>query len=221
MQMTVEKRDNGTVHIEGYVNAIERESRTLRDTNGMPFNEMIMEGTFERAIDNAEKIDLMVDHERVIGDTNTNLELHEDAIGLRASLDTDDPDVVEHADSLRGWSFGFRDAVATLEQRSDKPCLRRITDLILDEVSLIVNKIPAYAGTIAECRDDKCTVKEQRAYVVNEVQVVDTVRQSIDTTYGDVSTTIDHVESSHTYISEPLTDIDYSPFEDRLNALKN
>lgn len=217
MQMRVEKRDN-SVHVEGYVNAVERESRTLRDSNGVPFNEMIMAGTFQKAIDSADKVDLMVDHERTIGDTKTNLQLFEDAIGLRASLDTDDPEIVENADKLRGWSFGFRDAVAVLEPRNGKPILRKVTDFILDEVSLIVNKTPAYAGTLAECRDDACTIKESRSYIVNDVEVVDRVTQFIYSS-GDVETHTSHKEEQNTTIYDHMGDIDYSPYESRIQNL--
>ena len=107
--MKVEIRADDSVHIEGYVNVCERESRPVATPYGK-VNEVIAEGTFQRAVDSAEEVGLMVDHERLIGSTKTGLELSEDAIGLRAELDTSDEEVVEAAKAgkIKGWSFGFR-----------------------------------------------------------------------------------------------------------------
>ncbi len=217
MKMIVEKRAE-CVHIEGYVNAVERESKTLYDSHGNAFNEMIMAGTFQRAIDNADEVLLKVDHERTIGGTKSNLTLMEDAIGLRAVLDTDDAEIVEKADSLKGWSFGFNSAVGTMEERANHAPLRRIDSLVLDEVSLIVNKTPAYAGTLAECRADGCKVTEERAWMESEVEIVDRYRQSENTEAGIQTFEHQHVEVTTETITAP---IDYTEFEGRIAALKN
>ena len=214
--MKVEVRADG-VHIEGYVNVAERESRAVLTPHGK-VNEVINAGVFQRAIAAADEIGLMVDHERQIGSTKTNLALSEDSIGLRADLTTDDDEVVENAKAgkIKGWSFGFRKAVDALEQRADKLPLRRISDLVLDEVSLIINKTPCYSATSVEVRaDEECDI-ETRAYVETNVEVVDRVSK---TTYDDGTQYTDtvHTETTRTHTSVP---VDYSEFENRLNSLR-
>jgi len=214
----VEIRADNTVHIEGYVNVAERESRAVATKYGK-CNELIESGVFQKAIDAGADIELKVDHDRTIGDTSTNLSLSEDAIGLRADLTTDDEEVVESAKAgkIKGWSFGFRKPVDTLEQRADKLPLRRISGLVLDEVSLVIKKNPCYSATSVEVRaDEECEI-EQRAYTELEVVVTDRARV---TTYDDGTQYVDthHVEEQHTHTSLP---VDYSAYENRLNAIKS
>ena len=214
--MKVELRADG-VHIEGYVNVAERESRAVLTPYGK-VNEMIDAGVFKRAIAAADEIGLMVDHDRKIGSTKTNLNLSEDSIGLRADLVTADDEVVENAKAgkIKGWSFGFRNAVDTVEQRADKLPLRHISDLVLDEVSLVINKVPCYSATSVEVRaDEECDV-EMRACVDTTIEVIDRVNVS---TYDDGTqyTDTEHAEITRTHTSTP---VDYSEFENRLNALR-
>ena len=216
--MKVEIRADNSVHIEGYVNVAERESRAVVTPYGK-VNELIEQGVFQRAIDSAEEIELMVDHDRVIGSTKDNLSLSEDAIGLRADLTTTDEEVVADAKAgkIKGWSFGFRKPVDKLEQRADKLPLRRISGLILDEVSLIINKNPVYSATSVEVRaDDEEDVTETRAYTETTVEVVDRVTE---TTYDDGTQYVDtrHTETVETHASIP---VDYAAYEKRLAAVK-
>lgn len=215
--MKVEIRADDSVHIEGYVNVVERESRPVATPYGK-VNEVISEGTFQRAIDNADEIGLMVDHERLIGGTKEGLKLSEDAIGLRAEFDTSDEEVVEAAKAkkFKGWSFGFRKAVDSLEQRAEKLPLRRISDLVLDEVSIIINKNPCYSATSVEVRAEGDVEVEQRAYIETTVEVTD---RTTTTMYDDGHTYVRKDHNEHV-TEETSIDVDYSVYESRLAAIK-
>ena len=145
------------VIIDGYVNAVGRDSRPIRDTKtGERFVEQIVPGAFKRALGRNE-VKLLLDHDesRVLGSTETNLELHEDAIGLRAHAEITDAEVIEKARNkkLRGWSFGFYEQDASEETTGNGMKRRFVEDLILEEVSLIdERKIPCYQGTSIETR---------------------------------------------------------------------
>lgn len=90
--MKVEFRSNGTLHISGYVNAVERDSRVLpakmaHDATG-DFVEQIRAGTFARSLHRRPDVHIKFNHERDIGSVGKNsLSLREDAIGLYASAD--------------------------------------------------------------------------------------------------------------------------------------
>lgn len=88
-----------SVLIEGYVNAVARDSRPMRDRKtGKRFVEQIVPGVFERALRHNE-VQLYLNHDRsrVLGSTSTNLELHEDSIGLHARAEVTDPEVIDKA----------------------------------------------------------------------------------------------------------------------------
>ena len=110
--MRVEIRSSKVI-IDGYVNAVGRDSRPIRDRiTGERFVEQIVPGAFKRALERNEvKLLLNHDENRVLGSTETNLTLYEDEIGLRAHAEVDDAEVVEKArlKKLRGWSFGFKE----------------------------------------------------------------------------------------------------------------
>lgn len=81
--------------------------------------------------------------------------LREDVIGLRAHLETKDPDVVRLAKekSLRGWSFNIMRPQETRAERENDLPLRTITDFDMSEVSLISDKMrPWYESTTVETR---------------------------------------------------------------------
>lgn len=157
--MKIELRNNG-VHLDGYVNAVGRESRELHDLQG-PFIETIKPGAFAKSLEQRSNVGLMLNHKRSL--EPTNLELYEDNIGLRAKLDIDDPEIVELAErsKLTGWSFGF---VAKSDTWDDSHEVRHrtIDELDLQEVS-ILSITPAYIATSIEVRDDDATVHEQRS----------------------------------------------------------
>lgn len=81
--------------------------------------------------------------------------LREDVIGLRAHLETKDPDVVRLAKEkrLRGWSFNIMRPQETRAERENDLPLRTITDFDMSEVSLISDKMrPWYESTTVETR---------------------------------------------------------------------
>lgn len=154
--MRIEIR-NDSVIIDGYVNAVARDSKPLSDGGGKKFFEQIMPGTFQRALDKGGEVRLLLNHEadRLLGSTESNLRLHEDSIGLRAHAVITDPDVMEKARNkrLRGWSFGFYDLNSTEEELPNGMYRRFVDDIELVEVSIIDDqKIPAYDGTSIEAR---------------------------------------------------------------------
>lgn len=159
------------VIIDGYVNAVGRDSRPIRDKKtGECFVEQIVPGAFKRALGRRE-VKLMLNHDREIGSTETNLTLHEDSIGLRAHAEIDDAEVVEKArkKKLRGWSFGFYEMCASEENIRNNMKRRYVEELDLKEVSIIdERKIPCYEGTSIETRAEgseliKTEVIETRA----------------------------------------------------------
>ena len=158
--MKVTIRADNTVEIEGYVNAVGRDSRTLRDEYGYPFVEQIQPGTFANALSRAKtqerEVQMLLDHDanHVIGGTDTNLILEEDSIGLHALASVSDPETVRAAKEkrLQGWSFGFYD-LDYREDYAEGVNRRKITELELVEVSVIDERMtPAYAGTSIHAR---------------------------------------------------------------------
>lgn len=154
--MRIELR-NDSVVIDGYVNAVARDSRPIRDkATGSRFVEQIVPGVFRRALEK-NHVDLLLDHDekRNLGSTETNLTLCEDEIGLRAHAEITDPEVIEKArkKKLRGWSFGFREKDASEEELQNGMKRRYVEEMELVEVSLIdEKKTPCYRGTSVEVR---------------------------------------------------------------------
>lgn len=172
--MRIEVR-NDSVLIDGYVNAVGRDSRPLRNKNGERYVEQIVPGAFKRALDKNE-VKLLLDHDekRNLGSTETNLTLREDAIGLRATAEITDAEAIEKAKSgkLRGWSFGFYEKDASEEDMANGLKRRFVEEMELVEVSIIdEKKIPCYEGTSIETRAEgkeivQSDVLEIRAEVV-------------------------------------------------------
>lgn len=154
--MRVEIRSD-SVLIEGYVNAVARDSRPIRDRKtGKRFVEQIVPGVFERAV-RRNDVDLLLNHDttRVLGSTKTNLTLYEDSIGLRARAEITDPEVIQKAreKKLRGWSFGFLERDASEEELPNGLQRRYVEDMVLKEVSIVdERKLPVYEGTSIETR---------------------------------------------------------------------
>ena len=153
--MKVEVRSDHVL-IDGYVNAVGRDSREIPDRRGS-FVEQVMPGAFARALGKGEPVELRLNHERALGSTaDGTLELAEDSIGLRARAKITDPEVMEKArgKKLRGWSFGFRQPVDEWEEREAAPPRRYLKDFVLTEVTIVDDrKRPAYAATSIETRD--------------------------------------------------------------------
>lgn len=145
------------VEIEGYVNAVERNSKPLFSRIGR-FIERICKGAFNNAIKRNDDIHILLNHDwnRDLGSTKTgNLELEEDNIGLKARATITDPEVITAARNgdLVGWSFGFEDR--EVEKRIiDGIVNRAVKDLDLYEVSILDRtKTPAYDGTLIAARN--------------------------------------------------------------------
>lgn len=158
--MDYEIRADGVLHIEGYVNAVERDSRPVICGECGKCVEQIKAGVFDTALRAAKNIDLLLNHNRsrkLGGTAMGNITLKEDNIGLRASADITDPEVIDKAKygKLRGWSFGFRKLASEIEKRAEALPRRIVTALELFEVSIIDDThIPCYAGTSIEMRAD-------------------------------------------------------------------
>lgn len=149
--MKIEIRENG-LNLEGYINVSERPSKPLRDSGGQ-FIEVVREGVMGRAIQR-RNIKLLFNHDwnRELGDTNSNLQLQEDSIGLRFKAFISDSEVIEKAKRglLKGCSFGFR-ALKQTKENVNGVCKRYLEDIDLFEVS-ILDREPAYSGCLAEIR---------------------------------------------------------------------
>lgn len=153
--MRIELRSDGA-HISGYVNAVERRSRPVATPHGKVVEE-IESGAFRRALERGGDVSLTVDHDQsqIYASTSDNsLELYEDNIGLHADVVIKDQTLIELAKQgkIKGWSFGMYNVVDEVEPRADGLPLRRIKDLDLDHVTLVIKKTPVYSATSVEVR---------------------------------------------------------------------
>lgn len=168
--MKLEIRED-SVFISGYVNAVERLSKPIRETlHGKirTFLERIKSGVFRTALKRNDNVLVLLNHDnnRVLASTKDgNAILDEDNIGLRAEITITDKEVVQKAreGKLSGWSFGFianNDEIST--EGNDE--IRTVTDMELLEVSILDDtKSPAYYGTSIEAREGGAKVVEIRA----------------------------------------------------------
>lgn len=173
------------VILEGYVNAVERNSKPLTE-RGVTFVERIKAGAFARAIKRAKDIRIWVNHDEnrdIGGISDGNLELYEDNIGLKARAEITDPEAIEDArhGNFIGWSFGFRDMEGGVVEIRDEETglpLRLVKDMILSEVSILNRKrTPAYAGTSVNIRDDGTTEEETIFYSSEYFEDIETVEE--------------------------------------------
>lgn len=151
-----------SVEIDGYVNAVERNSKPLWSRIGR-FVERVLKGAFSKALGRAENVFLFLNHDktRALAQTSDgSLELREDSIGLHAHARVTEPDVIDMARNgdLVGWSFGFFDVDGGVENATDQDTglpLRKVSDLDLREVSVLNRqKTPAYDGTLVTVRSE-------------------------------------------------------------------
>lgn len=182
--MRIEIR-NDSVLLDGYVNAVARDSRPIPSVKGK-FIEQIEPRAFEKALEKAENVDLLLNHDRnrKLGSTSEgNLQLFEDNIGLRAICTVTDADVIEKAKNkqLRGWSFGF---YAEKDDWQDGPngMQRRIVqELDLFEVSIVdSSKTPAYIATSIEQREDKEVLAENRCNDFKAITVDNCLEEKVE-----------------------------------------
>ena len=169
--MKVEVRED-SVHISGYVNAVERLSKPISmKSNGVvrTFLERIKAGVFRSALKRNGNVLVLLNHDqnRMLASTEDgNAILDEDNIGLRADITITDKEVVQKAreGKLSGWSFGFivNDDEETSERNNPYP-IRTVTDMELLEVSILDDtKSPAYYGTSIETREGGAKAVEIR-----------------------------------------------------------
>lgn len=176
---------NESITIEGYVNAVERNSKPLTE-RGVTFIERIGAGAFKRAIKRAKDIRILLNHnwsKDLGGLSDGTLELEEDNIGLKARATITDPEVIEDArkGNLVGWSFGFDDIPEGVIQLRDEETglpLRKVKDLELSEVSLLNRKkSPAYVGTLVNVRalgsEDEQKINISEDYIPEEIETID------------------------------------------------
>lgn len=198
--MRVEIRNNA-VHIEGYVNVVERDSRVLPSPRGK-FVEQVKAKTFQRALEATDNVDLLFNHQRKLGSTKEgNLELWEDNIGLRAKAVVNDPEVVQNAKEkkLTGWSFAFQKIKDKWEDGQDGIAKRYLEEIELPEVS-ILTITPAYIATSIEARDSESQIIEYRN--VSEVDYVE------------------HEQRKEEHHEERADSVDYSLIQAEIDLLK-
>lgn len=174
--MKIQIRED-SVEIEGYVNAVERNSKPLMSRIGK-FVEKIRKGAFNRAIKRND-VHILLNHDwnKDLGSISKgNLTLEEDNIGLKARATITDTEVVEKArrGDLVGWSFGFEDTPDGVESGTDAETgypLRNVKDLILHEVSILdKSKTPAYDGTLITARSEDDIQFRGEAFI-NDVEI--------------------------------------------------
>ena len=184
--MRIEIR-NDKVILDGYVNAVGRDSRPIITPHGKVV-EQIEPRAFQRALDKAQNVDLLLNHnkDRKLGSTSEKtLELYEDNIGLRAIAEVTDPEVIEKArdKKLKGWSFGMYANKDEIEERAENIPRRLVKDLDIFEVSIIDDRLsPAYTGTLVETRAGEETITETRINEFRAVTVDETTEEKLDYT---------------------------------------
>ena len=151
--MQIEVRNDGSLEVSGYVNAVDRYSKELYSERGK-FIERVQPNVFQRALERTDNVDMLLNHDvrcKLASTMNQTLELREDNIGLFAKAIIHDKDVAEaQKGNLKGWSFGFRALADSWDD--EQPIARRtLEDIELMEVSLLTIE-PAYIATSVQVR---------------------------------------------------------------------
>ena len=135
--MNVEIRADNEVVITGYVNAVERKSDVLPKSKSAnapgDFVEIIKSGAFAKSLKRRPNVKLELNHSKVIGGTDSNLELREDNIGLHAKATITDEETVKAAKEgkLTGWSFGMTKVKSDWEKNDTENVYTRvISDMV-------------------------------------------------------------------------------------------
>ena len=171
--MKLQIRDNNAI-LEGYICVAERNSNVLV-RQGKQFIEQVKSGVFNRALDNADNVYLLKNHDynsKLGSIKDGNLELREDSIGLhfKAKLDTYD-DVVQRAMTEDIYcSFGFiprKQEVRDIDGMEH----RYIEEMDLREVTLLVGINPAYSCCLVETRGE---IEEVEIRSLDKITVEDT-----------------------------------------------
>lgn len=209
-----------SVEIEGYVNAIERNSKPLWSRVGQ-FVERICKGAFKKALKRNDDVHILLNHDwnRDLGSTKKgNLELEEDNIGLKAKATITDPEVIEKArnNELVGWSFGFQDREVENTIERGMP-YRAVKDLDLAEVSILDRrKTPAYDGTLIMARDEGAEMHFRGEDFIDEVSIKN---EPVQENVQDEVREEPEVEEKPKQ-QEIVDDIDYSKYENMIKEMK-
>ncbi len=214
-----------SVEIEGYVNAIERDSKPLLSRVGQ-FIERICKGAFKKALKRNDDVHILLNHNwtRDLGSTKQgNLELVEDNIGLHARATITDPEVIQKARNgdLVGWSFGFQDREVENSIQRGMPH-RAVKDLDLAEVSILDRtKSPAYDGTLIMARDDSEELHFRGEDFIDEISI----REELPTNQTGDEVTQNEVQEEPKVEEEPkqqeiVEKIDYSKYENMIKEMK-
>ena len=217
------------VEIEGYVNAIERDSKPLWSRVGQ-FIERICKGAFKKALKRNDDVHILLNHDwsRDLGSTKEgNLKLEEDNIGLKARATITDPEVIQkaRAGELVGWSFGFSDRDVENSIRDGMPH-RAVKDLDLVEVSILdKRKKPAYEGTLITARAEEEVLHFRGEDFIDDVEVKEEAKEEVpeapETTVEE--TTVEVQEAPTEAVpkqQEVAVNIDYSKYEEIIAEMK-
>lgn len=216
-----------SVEIDGYVNAIERNSKPLWSRVGQ-FVERICKGAFASALSRNHNVRIMLNHSKDLGgQQDGNLELTEDAIGLRFHTVIRDKDVINDArnGNLVGCSFGFydRDVENNIDPDTGLP-LRKVRDLDLEEVSILNRDcVPAYDGTLVMIRADGDKPQMRAEVFADDVELVDEAKDEPETNDSENSSEQDAQERNEpeqTGESDGDKTIDYSKYENMISEMK-
>lgn len=196
--MNIEIRADG-IHFDGYVNVTGKMSKPVITLDRKRVIETIEERAFQAALSRTSNVEVWLDHnsDRVVAQTKDNtLELREDSIGLKASGVITDPEVIQNAKRLKGWSFGMKKVKDKMEERADQLPIRHVKSFELDHIGLLLNKTPAYSATTIELRADEESESEIELRESAEVEVKDMVETPKE------------------------TKVDLSQYQNRINRLK-
>lgn len=205
-----------SVHIEGYVNAVERDSNIINVPSVGQCVEQIRAGAFGQALRDGVDVEILENHNfnRKLGSiAEGNLKLSEDTIGLRAAADIYDNDIIDKARRglIKGWSFGFVCKDDKVENRADNVPRRIVNALELKEVSLIDgNMTPCYVGTLVEVRGQELV--EIRDFVDDEIETVD------ETAEGTAEEERAKPDYSYYDAVMQLLEMRYNPYHDPSNG---
>lgn len=222
--MKIEIR-NDSVIIDGYVNAVGRDSRPLMPRSALfpdKCVEQVVPGSFKRSLENRSNVDLLINHDksRKLGSTESGeITLNEDSIGLRAHAVITDPAAIEKARNgeFVGWSFGMYVNGEEKEERAGDIPRRKVTSLDLYEVSLIDRTMqPCYAGTSVECRADGETVSETRSFE-DTAEIVNNVTPPDFSEYENKLAAL-RAQSDILDAEKRLEELRYNPYHDPTNG---
>lgn len=151
LQNNIEIREleSGSYQLEILVNDY-GDSKMLTGKNGK-FIENVPQETWKRAIEENNNIELFIDHMPYVNVAdNMELQVREDGVYAIATLSNKAKNLYESikAYGSKGISFGFRCLNDTWNGMK-----RTVNEMQLFEVSILMNKEPAYNGGYAECRN--------------------------------------------------------------------